>query len=129
MPQTHGREPQRRPDVGCCGSHRPLLKREGDSDGERQERSAQERQEAQEKQGRQGREESRPLSGGARTVIARNCPFEETCARLFVAFFKKYSNDHLRKRPAVALLAVLKRKRAFPGKSAAGSCLSLAAAD
>jgi hypothetical protein len=49
-------------------------------------------------------------------MIARNCPFEETCARLFVAFFKKYSNDHLRKRAAVALLAVLKRKKVFPGK-------------
>ena len=51
-------------------------------------------------------------------MIARNCPFEETCARLFVAFFKKYSNDHLRKRAAVALLAVLKRKKAFPGNGA-----------
>ena len=49
-------------------------------------------------------------------MIARNCPFEKTCARLFVAFFKKYSNDHLRKRAAVALLAVLKRKKVFPGK-------------
>ena len=72
LPQMHGRELQRRTDVGCCGSHRPVLKREGDSDGKRQQRSAQEHQEAQEKQGRQGKEVSRPFNGDARAMIAGN---------------------------------------------------------
>ena len=49
-------------------------------------------------------------------MIATYCPFEETCAQLFNAFFKKYPNDELRKRSAVALLAVMKRQKSFPGK-------------
>ena len=49
-------------------------------------------------------------------MIARNDPFEETCAQLFNAFFKKYPNDELRKRTAMALLAVMKRQKSFPGK-------------
>jgi hypothetical protein len=50
------------------------LKREGDSDGERQLRSAQERQEAQEKQGRQGKEVSRPLFGGPNSIRGTGSP-------------------------------------------------------
>ena len=42
-------------------------------------------------------------------MIATYCPFEETCAQLFNAFFKKYPNDELRKRTAIAMLAVMKR--------------------
>jgi hypothetical protein len=49
-------------------------------------------------------------------MIAMNCPFEETCAQLYIAFFKKYPNDDLKKRTALALLALLKRKKVFPGK-------------
>ena len=49
-------------------------------------------------------------------MIARNCPFEETCAQLFNAFFKKHPNDNLRKRTALSLLAVMKRQKVFPGK-------------
>ena len=56
------------------------------------------------------------MNGGARTLIARNCPFEETCAQMFVAFFKKYPNDDLRERAALALLAMMKREKVFPGK-------------
>jgi len=45
------------------------LKRKGDSDGERQQRSEEERQEAQERQGRQGKEVNRRLNGsGSKTV-------------------------------------------------------------
>ncbi|MEI7837356.1 MAG: DUF6398 domain-containing protein [Planctomycetota bacterium] len=49
-------------------------------------------------------------------MIARNDPFEEACAQLFNAFFKKYPNDELRKRTAMALLDVIKRQKSFPGK-------------
>jgi len=49
-------------------------------------------------------------------MIARIDPFEETCARLFDAFFRKYPNDELWKRTAAALLAVMKRQKDFPGK-------------
>jgi len=41
-------------------------------------------------------------------VIARNCSFEESCARMFVAFFKRSPNDDPRDRVAVELPAVLK---------------------
>jgi transcription initiation factor TFIIIB Brf1 subunit/transcription initiation factor TFIIB len=44
-------------------------------------------------------------------MIATYSPFEETCAQLFNTFFKKYP-----KRTAVALLAVMKRQKSFPGK-------------
>ncbi len=50
-------------------------------------------------------------------MIARIDPFEETCARLFNAFFKKYPNDELRERTAAVLLAVMKRQKSFPGKN------------
>jgi hypothetical protein len=49
-------------------------------------------------------------------MIAINCPFEETCAQLYVAFFRKHPNEKLRKQTALALLALLKRKKVFPGK-------------
>ena len=49
-------------------------------------------------------------------MIAVNCPFEETCAQLFITFFKKHPNDDLRKKTAKALLALLKRKKVFLGK-------------
>lgn len=49
-------------------------------------------------------------------MIAPNVPFEETCAQLFNTFFKKHPNDELRKRTALALLAVIKRQKSFPGK-------------
>ena len=49
-------------------------------------------------------------------MIARIDPFEETCAQLYNAFFKKHPNDKLRKRTAVALLAVMKRQKSFAGK-------------
>ena len=49
-------------------------------------------------------------------MIAGNDPFEETCARLFNAFFRRHPNDELRKRTAVALLAVMERQKSFPGK-------------
>ncbi len=49
-------------------------------------------------------------------MIARTEPFEEICARLFNAFFKKYPHDDLREQTALALLAVMKRQKVFLGK-------------
>jgi len=49
-------------------------------------------------------------------MIARNCPFEETCAQLFNTFFRKYPDDDLRKGSALTLLALLKRQKVFTGK-------------
>jgi hypothetical protein len=49
-------------------------------------------------------------------MIARRDPFEEVCARLFNAFFKKYPNDYLRELTARTLLDVMKRQKVFPGK-------------
>jgi hypothetical protein len=40
-------------------------------------------------------------------MIARNDPFGETCAQLFNAFFKKFPNDELRKRTAIAVPPVV----------------------
>jgi hypothetical protein len=51
-------------------------------------------------------------------MIARNCPFEETCAQLCVAFFEKYPNDALRDRVSRAMSALLKRQTSFPGAAA-----------
>ena len=49
-------------------------------------------------------------------MITRSDPFEEICARLFKAFFKKYPNDHLRELTAMTLLDVMKLQKVFPGK-------------
>lgn len=49
-------------------------------------------------------------------MIVRNVPFEEICTQLFNAFFKKYPNNELRKRATMALLAVMRRQKSFPGK-------------
>ena len=49
-------------------------------------------------------------------MIARNDPPEETCARLFNAFFSKHPNNELLKRTAVALLSVMKRRKSPPDK-------------
>ena len=49
-------------------------------------------------------------------MIASNDPFEETCAQLFNAFFKDRPHDGLLERCVLALLAVTKRQKSFPGK-------------
>ena len=51
-------------------------------------------------------------------MSARNCPFEETCASLYVAFFEKYPNNDLRGRVSMAMAALLKRKTSFAGAAA-----------
>lgn len=53
-------------------------------------------------------------------MIARIDPFEETCVRLLHAFFKKYLNDELRERTAMALLDVLNGRRTFPASTMIG---------
>ncbi len=50
-------------------------------------------------------------------MIAGNCPFEETCARFLNALFRRHPNEDLRERTALALSAVMKRQKVFPGKS------------
>jgi hypothetical protein len=49
-------------------------------------------------------------------MIARNCSFEETCTELFIAFFKNRPHDGLLERSVMAMLAVTKRQKCFPGK-------------
>ena len=49
-------------------------------------------------------------------MIARNCPFEETCAELFSAFFKNHPHDGLLERSVLTMIALVKRKKVFPGK-------------
>jgi hypothetical protein len=51
-------------------------------------------------------------------MIARKCPFEETCVGLYIAFFEKYPDNDLRDRVSLALAARLKRKKTFPGAPA-----------
>jgi hypothetical protein len=49
-------------------------------------------------------------------VIAMNCSLEETCAQFIIAFFKKHPNRELRKRAGLAPVALMKRKKVFPGR-------------
>ena len=51
-------------------------------------------------------------------MIARNPSFVETCTRLYIDFFEKYPNNDLCDRVSLALAAMLKRKKAFPGAAA-----------
>ena len=51
-------------------------------------------------------------------MIARKLSFVETCTRLYIDFFKKYPNNDLRDRVSLALAALLKHKKAFPGATA-----------